>query len=192
MTSVPQDHKPVFIRQPGFIIIGGTGRDSGKSSLAEMLIRRFASRGVTGIKITPHFHPDLSGLSLLADGEGFKVYEESNRSSDKDSARMLRAGATRVILIVAGSSSVAEAFSAVLPLLSRGMPVVCESPALRRLVHPDLFIIMIHGQGGTSDRKNIDDLLPLADLTLTIDDLQSGKTECIDLDEYSSWYLKRQ
>jgi hypothetical protein len=178
-------------RKENLLIIGGTGRDAGKSSLAELLLRRFASRAVTGIKITPHSHPDHSGLTLLADGTGFQIYEESNSTSEKDSSRMLRAGAARVFLIVSGSSSVAEAFIRLQPLLAPGAPVLCESPALRRIVHPDLFVIMAHGEDGKSERKNIDDLIPLADLMITIRDLKSGQAEIIDLNEDNRWYLKR-
>ena len=179
------------IGQQRLLIIGGTGRDSGKSTLAELLIAKFADRGIIGLKITPHDHPDMSGLTLIAEGERFKVFEERCLSSDKDSSRMLRAGAAKVYLIVSESSSAGDAWLSIQPFLPIDVPVVCESPALRRCVKPGLFIIMTHGQAGNYDSKNIDDLLPLADLIITIAELQSGKAEIIDLDEDNNWYLKR-
>lgn len=179
------------IGQQRLLIIGGTGRDSGKSTLAERLIARFADRGIIGLKITPHDHPDMSGLTLIAEGEWFKVFEERCLSSDKDSSRMLRAGAEKVFLIVSASSSAGDAWLSLQSFLPIDVPVVCESPALRRCVDPDLFIIMTHGQSGNYDSKKIDDLLPLADLILTIAELHSGKAEIIDLDEDNRWYLKR-
>ena len=183
--------KTLTFGQQRLLIIGGTGRDSGKSTLAELLIARFADRGIIGLKITPHDHPDMSGLTLIAEGERFKVFEERCLSSDKDSSRMLRAGAAKVFLIVSASSSACDAWLSLQPFLPIDVPVVCESPALRRYVHPDLFIIMTHGQGGNYDSKKIDDLIPLADLMMTIEDLQSGKAEIIDLHEDNRWYLKR-
>ena len=180
------------IGQQRLLIIGGTGRDSGKSTLAELLITRFADRGIIGLKITPHDHPDMSGLTLIAEGERFKVFEERCLSSDKDSSRMLRAGAAKVFLIVSASSSAGDAWLSLQPFLPIDVPVVCESPALRRCVDPDLFIIMTHGQGGNYDSKKIDDLLPLADLIMTIAELHSGKAEIIDLNEDNNWYIKRQ
>lgn len=179
------------IGQQRLLIIGGTGRDSGKSTLAEMLIARFADRGITALKVTPHDHPDMSGLTLVAEGERFKVFEERCLSSDKDSSRMLRAGAAKVFLIVSASSSAGDAWLSLQPFLPKDVPVVCESPALRRYVDPDLFIIMTHGQRGDFGSKNINDLIPLADLVMTIDDLRSGKAEIIDLNEDNNWYLKR-
>lgn len=177
-------------RQEKLLIIGGTGRDAGKSTLAELLIARFASRGIIGLKITPHDHPDVSGLTLIAEGEGYNIFKERNCFSEKDSSRMLRAGASMVFLIVSGSSSAADAWLSMQQFLPADAPVLCESPALRRIVHPDLFVIMTHGDGGDFDRKNIDDLIPLADLSMTIADLQSDRSDIIDLDEYNSWYLK--
>ncbi len=50
-------------RTERLLIIGGTGRDAGKSSLAALLISRYAGRGITGIKITPHPHPEVTGLT---------------------------------------------------------------------------------------------------------------------------------
>ena len=184
--------KTLTFGQQRLLIIGGTGRDSGKSTLAELLIARFADRGIIGLKITPHDHPDMSGLTLIAEGERFKVFEERCLSSDKDSSRMLRAGAAKVFLIVSASSSACDAWLSLQPFLPIDVPVVCESPALRRYVHPDLFIIMTHGQRGNYDSKKIDDLIPLADLIITIAELHSGKADIIDLDEDNNWYMKRQ
>jgi hypothetical protein len=179
------------IGQQRLLIIAGTGRDSGKSTLAELLIARFAERSITGVKITPHDHPDMPGLTLVAEGERFKVFEERCLSSDKDSSRMLRAGAAKVFLIVSASSSALDAWLSLQPYLPTDVPVVCESPALRRYVDPDMFIIMTHGQRGDYGSKDINDLIPLADLLMTIDDLQSGKADVIDLNQDNRWCLKQ-
>jgi len=173
------------------LIIGGTGRDAGKSSLAALLISRFADRGVNGIKITPHDHPDVSGLTLINGNDIFQVYEEKKLASDKDSARMLKAGALKVFLIVSPEAHLGEAFSLLQPLIIPGVPVICESPALRRYVEPDLFILMMHSPGNSVKRKNIDDLIGLSDLNLSFHDLQQGKADIIDLDTDNRWYLKK-
>lgn len=177
-------------RQEKLLIIGGTGRNAGKSALAELVIKRYAGRGIIGCKITPHDHPEMTGLALITEGKGFKVFEERYPLSAKDSSRMLRSGAEKVFLIVAGSSSITYAWSSLQPFLPNNAPLVCESPALRRSIQPDLFVIMTHDQESASDRKNIDDLIPLADLRMTIEDLQAGKSDIIDLDEDNNWYLK--
>ncbi|HUW91875.1 MAG TPA: hypothetical protein VMV74_01825 [Bacteroidales bacterium] len=172
------------------LIIGGTGRDSGKSTLAALLISKFTSRGVTAIKITPHVHPEMSGLTLIAGKEGFHIYEERNSVSEKDSSRMLRAGASKVFLIISGEATLGEAFTALQPFLTPGTPIICESPALRRIVSPDLFILMMHAGINNPDSKNIDDLIPLADSIFTLNDLDHYKADIIDLDADNHWHLK--
>src|SRR5512133_216173 len=99
-------------RTERLLIIGGTGRDAGKSSLAALLISKYAYRGITAVKITPHPHPDLTGLTMIAGNTEFKIYEERDGTSGKDSSRMLRAGASRVFLIVSGEAMLGEAFDA--------------------------------------------------------------------------------
>jgi hypothetical protein len=177
-------------RTERLLIIGGTGREAGKSSLAALLISKYADKGITAIKITPHPHPGLTGLTLIAGNTEFQVYEERNSTSGKDSSRMLRAGASKVFLIVAGEVWLAEAFARLIPFLPEGMPIICESPALRRFIEPDLFILMIHSGAYNPERKNIDDLIPLADLRYTLRDLDHNKADIIDLDKDMRWYLK--
>lgn len=177
-------------RAERLLIIGGTGREAGKSSLAALLITKFADRGIAAVKITPHRHPDVTGLTLIANNPEFQVYEERNSKSEKDSSRMLRAGAKKVFLVVSGEANLGEAFAALFPFLPEDAPIICESPALRRLIDPDLFILMLHSVGYSPERKNIDDLIPLANLRLTLRDLDHNKADIIDLDKDRRWYLK--
>ena len=177
-------------RTERLLIIGGTGREAGKSSLAGLLISKFADRGITAVKITPHLHPDVTGLRVITGSSEFQVYEERNSNSEKDSSRMLRAGASKVFLVVSGEVMLGEAFAALVPFLPEGMPIICESPALRRLIEPDLFILMLHSDGHKPERKNIDDLIPLANLSFTLRDLDHNKADIIDLDADSRWYIK--
>jgi len=177
-------------RTERLLIIGGSGRDAGKSSLAALLISRYAERGITAIKITPHPHPEVTGLTMIAGNTKFQIYEERNSTSEKDSARMLRAGASKVFLIVSAESGLSEAFAELIPFLPEGMPILCESPALRRLIIPDLFVLMLHSEGQNPERKNIDDLIPLADLCFTLRDLDHNKADIIDMDADNRWCLK--
>jgi len=177
-------------RAERLLIIGGTGREAGKSSLAALLISKYANRGITAVKITPHRHPDVSGLTVVTGNTEFQVYEERNSTAEKDSSRMLRAGASKVFLVVTEEAKLGDAFAALIPFLPAGMPVICESPALRRVIEPDLFILMLHSDGQNPERKNIDDLIPLADLRFTLRDLDHNKADIIDLDADNRWCLK--
>ncbi len=125
------------------LLIAGTERDVGKTTLACRIIERLAPQGgVTGVKISPHWHADAGG-TLVADGAGFVIFREEQASS-KDSGRMYAAGARPVFFVMADEEALAEAFRALLPLLPPG-PLVCESGGLRRLVEPGLFLFVTKG-----------------------------------------------
>lgn len=178
-----------MIKAPGTIIIAGTGRDSGKSSLAVYLISKFRDRHITAIKYSPHPHPALSGMTYILGHEGFKVYEEHNTSTGKDTARMLGAGAVKVFLVIAAEAFVEEAFKALQGIIAAGSPVICESPALRHVAEPDLFVIMKHENENHRNKKDIEALIPLADLVMTLNDINLKKADIIDLKNDNSWYL---
>lgn len=169
------------------LIIAGTGRNSGKSSLAELLISRFADRGVTGVKITPHSHPEMSGLERLVEKNRFQIFEEKNRNSGKDSPRMLRAGAAKVFLVVSPEENLAEAFESLQSFIPPGSPVIYESPALRRFVEPDLFVVMQNDSDFSTDRKKIDDLLSVADIVLSLDEMKVFSYQYISLSVSNNW-----
>jgi hypothetical protein len=132
---------------PGLLLIAGNGRESGKTTLACRLIKRIVSTApVVAIKISPHKHNESNGISII---------EESSRTSEKDSARMLAAGALRSFYITAGDDELKD----VIPLLkelSDNYYILCESGGLRKVVQPGLFVIV-----NESSREHIKDSLEL-------------------------------
>lgn len=180
-----------MIRAERTLIIGGTGRKSGKTSLAVSLISRYRARAVTAVKITPHRHPETSGLVIAAGNEHFTVYEERSTSGIKDTSLMLRAGAERVFLVTAGDGFIEEAFLSVRKLIPRGSPVIYESPSLRNNVVPDLFVMMRYENDSIAGSKQNSRLLPFRDVVMTFLEIEDGKADIIDLDDDNNWYLKR-
>jgi hypothetical protein len=130
---------------PRLLLIAGNGRESGKTTLACRLIRRIGDTvPVVAIKISPHKHETSNGISII---------EESSRTSGKDSARMLGAGALRSFYITAGDDELKD----VIPLLtelSDNYYILCESGGLRKVIQPGLFVIV-----NESSRKHIKDTL---------------------------------
>ncbi len=133
---------------PGLVIIAGTGNKSGKTSAACRLIEQFRDPGIIAVKITPHLHETTHGLAEVVRGPGYDIFLETNPGTDKDTSRMLRAGASRVFFARATDEYLAGAFRMIQDLIPAGTPVVCESAALRHFIEPGLFIIM------TSKEKN--------------------------------------
>ena len=90
-----------MVRIPGMIMVGAAGRNVGKTEFACSLIRQFGpSRRIIGIKVTtidsttgpcPHGGDGCGACSSL---EGnYCITEETDSRSNKDTCRMLAAGA---------------------------------------------------------------------------------------------------
>lgn len=158
------DKIPDLKKLPNLLIIAGTGRNSGKTTLACSLISRFSCHKVTAVKISPHKHDQSTGSVLTGSGEGFEIFREFSETGNKDTARMLAAGATGAYYIFADDKSVCRAFDLLLSTISDNGPVICESPVLRRFYYPGLFLIA--DSTTVVNRKQLQGLTELADLTI--------------------------
>lgn len=154
---------------PNLLIIAGTGTKTGKTTMACRIISKFREKGIIAVKISPHFHEKTEGLEEIATGKGFAIYSETNQGSGKDTSRILRSGASKVYLATVWDSNLAEVFRRIISEIPENIPVVCESPALRKYYEPGLFIIM------TSDtsvkRQDLKHLLDLPHLSFKLEDL---------------------
>ena len=150
------------------ILIGGTGRNRGKTILAEELIRLFKDRlSVIGLKVTT---VALAGGVCPRGGDGcgacaitekYVLTEEleskvttlhgpavlPDRCSNKDTARLLRAGAERVFWLRSLRSALDEGYAAVLEKIPPKALVIGESNSLREVVEPGCFIMVSSGPG---------------------------------------------
>ena len=142
------------------LIIAGTGRKSGKTSLACMIIERFSSLNPVAVKISPHFHEPAEGLLEYYTGDKYNIYLETKRDGNKDTSRMLRSGAIEAYYIQAYDEDVRDAFIKVILAISDDTPVVCESPSLGKYIDPG--ILFITDSEDVILKKDISDLLPKA------------------------------
>ncbi len=177
-------HRVLFLcdmKIPNLLLVAGSGNKSGKTTFACRVIEQFRNKGITAIKITPHFHETTPGLVLKAEGTGFAIYEETDQRTEKDSSRMLRAGAKKVYYAKVTDASLSKAFSEILSFFPEGTPIVCESPALRHFIVPGLFIIM---KSQTSlNTKNINNLLRLPHVLIDLEELEGMSSLPIDIRE---------
>jgi hypothetical protein len=159
---------------PNLLLIAGTGNKSGKTTLACRVIEQFSGYGIVGIKITPHFHETTPGLNSIMEKQRYSIFEETNQETKKDTSRMLRAGASKVYFAKVTDTSLLKAFLEIMRYIPKGMPVVCESPALRSYAEPGLFIIMASTKSDNS--KDINKLLQLHHVMFQLKDLSEIKT----------------
>ena len=153
-----------LISYPTVLLIAGTGRNSGKTTFVTAVCSQFdAGSKPVCVKISNHFHEQAGSLCLV-DMDNFRIFEETQVSSQKDSARMLEAGAARSFFIEADREYVYQAFKFLLDLISESAPIICESGNLRNYLIPAVFV-MLH-TNVTDPKPEAVELFPLADKVL--------------------------
>jgi len=163
------------------LLIAGTGNKSGKTTFACRVIDQYRDSGIVAVKITPHFHETTPGLILLKESQGYSIYEETDPETNKDTSRMLKAGAARVFFAKVTDNNLGAAFSEILEFIPSGTPVVCESPALRHFAEPGLFVIMKSDEN--NNNKDINKLLDLPHVMFHLYDISSRTTIPFDFTE---------
>jgi len=143
-----------MIKIPGMLMVGSAGANVGKTKLACALIRKFSkSRPIIGIKVTTIKAKDGQcprggqGCRVCSSLEGdYCITEEIDSNCDKDTARLLAAGAGRVFWLRVMKTHLKEGLTALLDTIGSDAVSICESNSLRRVVEPGLFL-MVKGRG---------------------------------------------
>jgi len=125
------------------LLISGSGRNCGKTSLACEIIENISKRKtVIALKISPHFHQLSEQQQLLFDDNRFKIYRETDSTSGKDSSRMLKAGVSDSFYLQCEDENLAEALEKMNKLLPENYAVVCESGSLAKFFKPGLHLLV--------------------------------------------------
>lgn len=139
-----------MISENRMIMIGATGRNSGKTSLATEIIKSLKhKKKIIGLKITTIGSRDAvcprggEGCGVCTSVEGnYDILEEVGSGTDKDTIRLLEAGCESVYWIRTHKEHIVEAFEEFLELAVDADLIVCESNSLRHYVEPYLFIMI--------------------------------------------------
>jgi len=181
------------------LLIGSTGRNSGKTVLACSIISRMSRVSpVIGLKVTT-IHGE--GVKCPRGGEGcgvcsslegdWCVTKETDTDSGKDTTKMLKAGAGEVFWLRVRAGRMKEAVQALRDLLPPGIPVIAESNTLRRVVEPGVFLI-VRPRGSTEIKPSAKRVLEYADRII------EGDKERTSIDEgdisflYGRFILKKK
>jgi len=138
-----------MIKLDGMLMIGSAGANAGKTELACTLLRRFSkNHNIVGIKVTTIKDKDGQcprggkGCGVCSSLEGnFCITEETEKSSDKDTSRLLKAGASGVYWIRVLKEHLADGINALLDIIGSDAASICESNSLRQVVEPGLFLM---------------------------------------------------
>jgi molybdopterin-guanine dinucleotide biosynthesis protein A len=160
---------PTRPRLPGWLLIGSTGRNSGKTEFACAIIRAFRGKyPIVGVKVTAIVEGESTcprggaGCGVCAALErDFEISEEQGEHPGKDTARMLESGAHKVFWVRCRRQQLHAAIAALLTRLEPGALVVAESNSLARAIEPDLFLMVTNGRS-SSAKPSAADVMPLA------------------------------
>ena len=140
------------------IVIGGSGKDIGKTALVCAVISSLRDFAWNAVKITGH---DYS--SAQQEVSGPVLQEETNAVGKTDTARYLAAGAHRALLVNRVGPEVP--FAEIGRVLTPDAHVIFESNRIVEVFRPDLCLALFAG----SERKpSFDRLLRVADAVITI------------------------
>ncbi|MBE0637262.1 MAG: molybdenum cofactor guanylyltransferase [Bacteroidales bacterium] len=139
-----------MIPKPSFIIIGSTGRNTGKTEFACRLIKTWSvQQEVYGLKVTtinkkegkcPRGGEGCGVCSSLV-GD-FEIIEETGLDGEKDTSRMLVSGAKKVYWLKVSSTALDKGIDALLKLIPDDVAVVCESNGVRNVLEPSIFLVI--------------------------------------------------
>ncbi|GEM_PF-637105 len=160
------------------LIIGGTGRNVGKTTLATMLFNKNSNSKIIALKVSTHRKEEESfhGTHEFYPAENYRIFVETGIQPWKDTARLLSSGASGAFYIEASADKIQEAFDEFMNSYNPEQhPVICESRSLRKHIRPGIFILLASPENSISDfdkeradfifysDSNLDDLSQLAE-----------------------------
>lgn len=159
----------MMVSNPFLLVVGGTGRNVGKTEFVCRLIDTFSQCSVIGLKISAVYPDEMQYHGSKQDNvaEQMKLFEETNRDGSKDTSRMLRAGAKRVFFINCDGSAVEQEYHRFVQMCPENSLIICESNSLASYVTPGLFCVVRSIEGSVKPRS--EQMLAIADLIVHSD-----------------------
>lgn len=131
-------------------MIGSASRNVGKTELACDLIRRYRkTEEIIGIKIVTVSENGgacprgKKGCEVCSSFSGnYMITQEVCGPAEKDTVRMLNAGADRVFWLRVREAHLEQGILALLRLLNSQACIICESNSARMVLEPGLFLVL--------------------------------------------------
>lgn len=168
--------KAELLQVKQMILIGATGRNSGKTTLALRIIDEYKDKfPIIAFKlITVHNQGDIcprggKGCGICKGLKGcFDITEEIGKGT-KDTMLLKKAGARHVYLIRALKENIREALEEALKLVPKGTLIICESNSARLVAEPACFI-MIESSTSSSVKPTAQAVMGYSNLKLKQDE----------------------
>jgi hypothetical protein len=147
-----ETQKKAEVTFPNMLLIGSSGRQTGKTRLATTIINKNREKTeIFGLKVTTIEEKDgtcphgRKGCGVCSSMEGdFLVLEEKEGSLEKDTSLLLSAGAKKVFWLLVLEDALDLGAVELLKHIPQKTVIVAESNRLRLAVKPGLFIMLIN------------------------------------------------
>jgi molybdopterin-guanine dinucleotide biosynthesis protein len=157
-------------KMDNMIMIGSAEKNSGKTTFSSKLIKslkiKYPKIFLTGIKIT-----------ILKDGyenpNGFSITNEKNKEKVKDTGRLFKAGADKVLWLRCDEFHIEKGLLSLFEEIPENSLIVCESNSARNYIEPALFI-MIRKKDEQSIKKTAENVLKHNPVTV-ISSVENGE-----------------
>lgn len=174
------------------LLIAGTGRNTGKTTLASSVIKYFSeTHEIIGLKITSIYpeENDLHGQNTSSLSADFEIHDDTeNESEKKDTFRMKQAGASKVLFVRTKDEFISDAVEELFKIIGKNHLIVCESASLRNILKPGLFI-MIRSSDESRIKERAKKLFALADMLLVSENLDFNKISASIRPDQEGWHL---
>lgn len=173
---------------PNLILIGSTTRNSGKTTLAELVIKELKSRkNVIALKITSTdgksgkcIHGD-DGCGVCSSFAGdFELSEELSMEGNKDTAKLLAAGSDQVYWLKTLKKEINQGFQFFMEKIPKNSIIICESNSLRKYIKPAIFI-MINNSNSAQVKSSALEVMSKADLIVESTDQKNFEEKIDDI-----------
>ena len=154
------------------VVVGGNGKDVGKTSLICGLIRVLPECQWVAAKVTTHEY-----------GAAGSVAEEHEAGPQSDTSRFLAAGAKRAFLISAGEDELASAVGELRERVGAGAALIFESNRVAEFVDADVCLAVV--EDGRKEKPSFALFLQRADATVV-----RGGSDGVILDEFPQFALR--
>jgi len=144
-----------LFRQLNMLMIGAAARNAGKTQFACEVLRRYAKTSpLVAIKVTPvddlgdRCPRGAEGCGVCEELTGrYVIAQEKSLDGEKDTSRLLIAGASRVLWLRSVRDSIGQGIEAVLRQIPTGTAIVCESNSARLVLEPGVFLVLKQKDG---------------------------------------------
>ncbi len=157
------------------VVVGGSTKDIGKTSLVCAVVSALRDFKWTAVKITGHsYQPDASTSRAESKPCEPTIWEEKNAGWGTDTARYLAAGARRALLVTRHGPDVP--INEIRAAIEDDHNIIFESNRIVGAVRPDVCLALV-GEGAAEMKPSFARLLRKADALVTLDEARIESAE---------------